>query len=142
MIHKARVKKSYYKDLAEEGYATGMNGGELGVRGSAAAKALTKGKGKEAQDNKQSDFEANEQVEGSNPSSSSTSSRKQQNSSSVISTPAVPVKKPRLTSPEIATIRERKVAERKEWGQRSSRGQPKLGGRVEMLLSRIKKSMA
>lgn len=53
-----------------------------------------------------------------------------------------PTKKPRLTSPEIAAIREKKVAERKEWGQRGARGQPKLGGRVEMLLNRIKKSMA
>lgn len=53
-----------------------------------------------------------------------------------------PIKKPRLSSPELAAIREQKASERKEWGKRSSRGQPKLGGRVEMLLAKLKKSMA
>lgn len=52
-----------------------------------------------------------------------------------------PVKKPRLSEKEIEAIRDKKAGERKEWGKRGSRGQPKLGSRVEMLLGRIKKGM-
>jgi hypothetical protein len=38
-------------------------------------------------------------------------------------------------------LRKDKREERKEWGQRGRGGQPKLGGRVDMLLARIKKGM-
>ena len=53
-----------------------------------------------------------------------------------------PPRKPKLTEKEIEAIREKKAAERREWGKRGSKGQPKLGGRVEQLLGRIQRSMA
>lgn len=55
---------------------------------------------------------------------------------------ARPPKKPKLTEKEVEAIREKKAAERREWGKRGAKGQPKLGGRVEQLLGRIQRSMA
>lgn len=49
--------------------------------------------------------------------------------------------RPRLSEGEIEALREGKKNERQQWGKRGTKGQPKLGNRVEMLLGRIRKGM-
>ncbi|KAM0789175.1 hypothetical protein ACM66B_000023 [Microbotryomycetes sp. NB124-2] len=50
-------------------------------------------------------------------------------------------RRPRLTPEQIEELRREREKERKFYAQRTARGQPKLGSRVEHLLSKIQKSM-
>lgn len=47
----------------------------------------------------------------------------------------------KLTEKQIEELRERKRKERQQGEQRNARGQPKLGGRIESMLGRIKRAM-
>ncbi|KAL8292026.1 hypothetical protein RQP46_001492 [Phenoliferia psychrophenolica] len=160
LIHKATIKRQYYKDLKAEGYGdghpvagTGSNGGKLGERGTpddededeeldddvapapvpaawTSAAATGKGKARSAAPSS------------SRPTPSTSSSAPLPTpSTSTSAAPPPPAKRPRLSEPEIKLLREKKKGERQDWVKRGARGQPKLGGRVEMLLGRIKKSM-
>ncbi|KAK4704453.1 hypothetical protein P7C70_g1752, partial [Phenoliferia sp. Uapishka_3] len=166
LIHKAQVKKQYYKDLKAEGYGdgtgsssvggTGSNGGALGER---VEENLDDEEipeedeeGMDADSRPSTSKSANAKGKArSIPSSAAPTSSKSARPTTAPSKPTptptpapvpAPVKRPRLTSPEIAALREKKKSERTESYKRGARGQPKLGSRVEMLLGRIKKSMA
>ena len=161
LIHKATIKRQYYKDLKAEGYGdgnmisgTGSNGGVLGQRGVAEEG----GAGDDEAD--QGDDDGNATPASASPAAasskgkarsrpSSSSSRLQPpkisaptaSTSTSTPTPSLPLKRPRLSELEIKVLREKKKGERQDWVKRGAKGQPKLGGRVEMLLGRIKKSM-
>jgi hypothetical protein len=218
------VKKAYSKVLAAEGYATGSNGGVLGIRkgpkivkpvlgeqrrgpGSSSDQASLadedsdEGSQNEAENEEyvqraqsknrrrnvsERDYASDEQNESSVDSEEEeekevrkgrapkfigrrqpvprsqpairpnmTMAGKESNDASILgqkphSTPnaqlaapeiAKSARKPRLTSPEIEKIRQDKAAERREWAKRNSKGQPKLGNRMEILLGKIKKSL-
>lgn len=176
LIHKAKVKKSYYKGLAAEGYGgTGPNESELGARKQKLVKPILgeQRRGPQLHDDDdapsqepqhdlpsedESDDEEEEEKKGrpskTKPRNSNIRSqppsrtppvaaptRPKPYDRPIIATTSKPVTKPRLTEAEIDKIREKKAGERKEWGKKGSRGQPKLGGRVEVLLGRIKRSL-
>jgi hypothetical protein len=213
LIHKAKVKKSYYKDLVAEGYATGPNGGDLGVRRTSGKKVVKpmlgeqrRGPGSEDgdEDEEMSDSEreqvdeeareeerrrvrrelegadedkvdseedseeeeAREKGKGRAPKFVGGNNRNNKRSqpptrdplpdlaapslarrprppplAAPLVEPPRPAKRPRLSEEEVAAIREKKSAERREWGKKGRKGQPKLGGRVEQLLGRIQRSM-
>lgn len=175
LIHKATVKKSYYKTLEREGYGgTGSNGGELGVRRVKKVKPVLgeqrRGAVEENDDDEEQQDEQGEELP-SEPDSDDEEPTRSKKSvkrpsgptprsqppsrTAVVPSPTssrrpkpyarpaepVPVVKARLSPGEIEAINSRKSEERKEWGRKSIRGQPKLGGRVELLLGRIKRSM-
>lgn len=205
LIHKAKVKKSYHKALAAEGYASGPNGGALGVRkpgkqeragsedsdddgedGAEMEGQLgeeekeeqrrrlrrelegDQGMEEEEQDGSDSDEEEGGRGGARQPKfvkqpareplpevaypGPSKSSRRPPTDAAPTPAPskkrgppepaARPPKKPKLTEKEVEAIREKRAAERREWGKRGAKGQPKLGGRVEQLLGRIQRSMA
>lgn len=220
LIHKAKVKRSYHKALAAEGYATGANGGGLGQRKAGKQSGGRGGLDSDDEEDGEDDaemegalgeeekeeqrrklrqelegaqgMESDEDQDGGSDSDSdddeggrggarqpkfvkpavreplpeiaypgptkgkgSRRTPAEAAPAPAAPTPAAPPKKrgppeptsrqpkkPKLTEKEIETIREKKAAERKEWGKKGARGQPKLGGRVEQLLGRIQRSMA
>jgi hypothetical protein len=215
LIHKAKVKKSYHKALAAEGYATGANGGGLGQRKAGKQQGGRGGVDSDEEEDGEEDAEMEgalgeeekeeqrrklrQELEGAQgmesdeeggsdsddddeggrgggrqpkfvkqpvreplpeiaypgPTKGNGSRRAPPADAAPSPAPTAPPKKrgppeltarqpkkPKLTEKEIETIREKKAAERKEWGKKGARGQPKLGGRVEQLLGRIQRSMA
>lgn len=156
LIHKAKLKKSYHKDLAAEGYGdegTGANGGELGVRRRKVVKPVH-GAQRRGPEVEEEEGKEEEREEVQSEEESSEEDRKGKGRQRKPKGPAprsqpppradalpMPVKRPRLTEEEVEKLREKKKGERREWGKKGARGQPKLGGRVEMLLGRIRKGM-
>lgn len=200
LIHKAKLKKSYHKDLVEAGYGdegTGSNGGALGVRkgkfvkpilgdqrrgpeaeeeeeeeevgggseseeeGKGRAKRVVRGSESESESEDEDEDEGRKGRGGgkgrvgaavgrSQPPkrdslpetlTNSSSNKRPRPITAVGGKVDGGVKKPRLSEAEVEKLRKDKREERKEWGQRGRGGQPKLGGRVDMLLARIKKGM-
>lgn len=179
LIHKAKVKKSYYKGLAAEGYAgSGPNESELGLRKRKLVKPILgeqrrgpqldqedEPEAETARDDAESELDSGdeeEEVKKGRPSKSkprNNNIRSQPPSRTPAPAPPTrpkpydrpaapptaaltkPAMKPRLSEPEIEQIRQKKAGERKEWGKKGSRGQPKLGGRVEVLLGRIRRGL-
>lgn len=179
LIHKAKVKKSYYKGLAAEGYGgSGPNESELGIRKRKLVKPILgeQRRGPQLDAEEEPDAETpgedpeseldsdddEEEVKKGRPSKTKPRNnhiRSQPPSRTPPPAPptrpkpydrpaappiAAPTKsalKPRLSEVEIEQIRQKKAGERKEWGKKGSRGQPKLGGRVEVLLGRIKRGL-
>lgn len=159
MIHKAQVKKQYYKDLKAEGYGdggvlangTGSNGGALGERDDDAEQDSDDSSDGGEEDDPQASVHVPAAAKGkaraappsrpAKPSATSRPTPKPTPAPAPVAVPA-PVKRPRLSEPEIKQLRDKKKVDRQGWVQRGARGQPKLGSRVEMLLGRIKKNMA
>lgn len=116
LIHKAKVKKQYYKALKEAGYA------DQSAPASASEEAEGVAERVEERPTKRS--APVEQPRKATPVKKEERKKREQ-----------------LTPAQLDALKAERANERKEWHKKNAKGQPRLGKQSELLLNKIQRSM-